>query len=159
MQKIVPNLWFNTEAEEAARFYTSIFENSEVVNVTQYGEAGPGPAGSVLTVEFRLEGQDFIALNGGPADFKFNESISLLVNCETQEEVDELWENLLEGGGSEQQCGWLKDRYGVSWQIIPTILEELMQDKDAEKVKRVTEAMLEMVKIDIEGLKKASEGR
>ena len=110
-------------------------------------------------MEFRLDGQDFIALNGGPADFKFNESISLLVNCETQEEVDELWEKLLADGGSEQQCGWLKDKFGVSWQIIPTILEELMQDKDAEKARRVTEAMLQMIKIDIEGLQKAYEGR
>lgn len=153
MQKIVPNLWFDTEAEDAAKFYTSIFKNSKIVNVSRYGEAGPRPAGSVLTVTFQLDGQEFTALNGGP-DFKFNEAVSLLVNCKSQGEVDELWEKLSEGG-EPGPCGWLKDKYGLSWQIIPTGLGELMQDKDAEKANRVMEAMLKMGKIDIAGLEKA----
>lgn len=153
MQKIVPNLWFDTEAEDAAKFYTSIFKNSKIVNVSRYGEAGPRPAGSVLTVTFQLDGQEFTALNGGP-DFKFNEAVSLLVNCKSQGEVDELWEKLSEGG-EPGPCGWLKDKYGLSWQIIPTVLGELMQDKDAEKANRVMEAMLKMGKIDIAGLEKA----
>lgn len=156
MQKIVPNLWFDTEAEEAANFYTSIFKDSEVVDVTHYGEAGPRPAGMVLTVTFRLHGQEFIALNGGP-DFKFNESISFLVNCESQEEVDEFWEKLSEGG-EEGPCGWLKDKFGVSWQIVPTVLSMLLQDEDSEKANRVMMAMLQMKKIDIAGLQKAYEG-
>jgi predicted 3-demethylubiquinone-9 3-methyltransferase (glyoxalase superfamily) len=153
VQKIVPNLWFDTEAEEAANFYISVFTNSKITNVSHYGDAGPGPAGTVLTVDFELEGQRFTALNGGP-EFKFNEAISLLVNCETQDEVDELWERLSEGGQT-QQCGWLKDKYGVSWQIVPTILGELMQDEDSERANRVMKALLEMDKIDIDGLKKA----
>ena len=156
MQKIVPNLWFDTEAEEAANYYTSIFKESEVVGVTRYGEAGPRPAGMVMTVTFRLQGQEFTGLNGGP-DFKFNEAISLLVNCESQAEVDDLWERLSEGG-EPGPCGWLKDRYGVSWQIIPTVLEELLQDEDREKAGRVMEAMLKMQKIDIERLQKAAQG-
>jgi predicted 3-demethylubiquinone-9 3-methyltransferase (glyoxalase superfamily) len=156
VQKIVPNLWFDTEAEEAAEFYTSIFKNSKITNVSYYGPAGPRPAGTVLTVTFELDGQEFTALNGGP-DFKFTEAISLLVNCESQEEVDELWEKLLQGG-SEQQCGWLKDKYGLSWQIIPTALGEMMADEDPERANRVMAAMLQMVKIDIEGLKRAYEG-
>jgi predicted 3-demethylubiquinone-9 3-methyltransferase (glyoxalase superfamily) len=156
VQKIVTNLWFDTEAEEAAKFYTSIFKNSKIRNVSYYGDTGPRPAGTVLTVDFELDGQQFTALNGGP-DFKFTEAISLLVNCESQEEVDELWEKLLQGG-SEQQCGWLKDKYGLSWQIIPTALGEMMADEDPERAKRVMAAMLQMVKIDIEGLKRAYEG-
>jgi predicted 3-demethylubiquinone-9 3-methyltransferase (glyoxalase superfamily) len=153
MQKIVPNLWFDTEAEEAANYYCSIFKNSEVVNVTHYGEAGPRPAGMVLTVDFQLDGQQFTALNGGP-DFKFNEAISLLVNCESQGEVDTLWDKLSEGG-EKGPCGWLKDKYGVSWQIIPTRLEELLQDEDTDRANRVMKAMLQMGKIDIETLEKA----
>lgn len=153
MQKIVPNLWFDTEAEEAANFYCSIFKNSEVVNVTHYGEAGPRPAGMVLTVTFQLDGQEFTGLNGGP-DFKFNEAVSLLVNCESQGEVDTLWDKLSEGG-EQGPCGWLKDKYGLSWQIIPTRLEELLQDEDTDRANRVMKAMLQMGKIDIEGLEKA----
>jgi predicted 3-demethylubiquinone-9 3-methyltransferase (glyoxalase superfamily) len=156
VQKIIPNLWFDTEAEEAASFYTSIFKDSEVVNVMHYGEAGPRPAGMVMTVTFRLQGQEFTALNGGP-DFKFNESISFLVNCESQEEVDEFWEKLSEGG-EEGPCGWLKDKFGVSWQIVPTVLDEMLQDEDAERANRVMKAMLQMKKIDIPGLQEAYDG-
>ena len=156
MQKITPNLWFDTEAEEAARFYTSVFKDSEIVDVSHYGEAGPRPAGMVLTVTFRLHGQEFTALNGGP-DFKFNEAISLLVNCESQEEVDELWEKLSEDG-EPGPCGWLKDRFGVSWQIIPTVLEEMLQDEDKERANRVMQAMLQMGKIEIAGLRAAYDG-
>ncbi len=153
MQKIVPNLWFDTESEDAANFYTSIFENSEVLRVMHYGEAGPRPAGMVLTVTFRLEGQEFTALNGGP-EFKFNEAISLLVNCETQEEVDRLWDRLSEGG-EKGPCGWLKDKFGVSWQIAPTVLDEMLQDEDADRANRVMKAMLQMGKIEIDTLEKA----
>lgn len=153
MQKITPNLWFDTEAEEAAYFYTSILKNSRITNVSHYGEAGPRPAGMVLTVTFELEGQEFTALNGGP-EFRFNEAISLQVNCDSQEEVDELWAKLSEGG-QEGPCGWLKDKYGVSWQITPTLLPELLQDEDAEKANRVMKAMLQMGKIDIQGLQEA----
>jgi predicted 3-demethylubiquinone-9 3-methyltransferase (glyoxalase superfamily) len=155
MQKITPHLWFDDQAEEAVNFYTSIFNNSKVVSVTRYGEAGPGPKGTVLTVTFQLDGQEFMALNGGP-EFRFNEAISFFVNCETQEEVDELWEKLSEGG-QEVQCGWLKDKYGVSWQIVPTVLGEMLQDKDAQRSQRVMTALLQMKKIDIEGLKQAYE--
>lgn len=153
MQKITPNLWFDTEAEEAVRFYTSIFKNSRILGISHYGEAGPRPAGMVLTVDFELDGQQFTALNGGP-DFKFNEAVSFLVNCESQEEVDEFWAKLSEGG-EEGPCGWLKDRYGVSWQIIPTVLGELLQDEDADKANRVMKAMLQMSKIDIADLEEA----
>jgi predicted 3-demethylubiquinone-9 3-methyltransferase (glyoxalase superfamily) len=156
VQKITPNLWFDTEAEEAANFYTSIFKDSEIVNVTHYGDAGPRPAGMVLTVDFRLRGQDFIALNGGP-DFKFNEAISFLVDCESQDEVDEFWEKLSEGG-EEGPCGWLKDKFGVSWQIVPTILTTLLQDEDPEKANRVMKAMLQMKKIDSAALQEAYDG-
>jgi predicted 3-demethylubiquinone-9 3-methyltransferase (glyoxalase superfamily) len=156
MKGITPNLWFDTEAEEAANLYTSIFKDSEIVDVTHYGEAGPRPAGMVLTVSFKILGQEFTALNGGP-DFKFNEAVSLLVNCETQEEVDDLWERLSEGG-EEGPCGWLKDKFGLSWQIIPTRLLELLADKDPEKANRVMKAMLQMGKIDIKALERASEG-
>jgi predicted 3-demethylubiquinone-9 3-methyltransferase (glyoxalase superfamily) len=153
LQKITPNLWFDTEAEEAANFYTSIFKDSKVARVMRYGEAGPRPAGMVMTVTFQLDGQEFTALNGGP-EFKFNEAISLLVNCETQEEVDELWDKLSDGG-EKGPCGWLKDKFGVSWQIVPTVLDEMLQDKDADRANRVMKAMLQMTKIDIEALEKA----
>jgi predicted 3-demethylubiquinone-9 3-methyltransferase (glyoxalase superfamily) len=156
VQKITPNLWFDTEAEEAANFYTSIFKDSEVVNVMHYGEAGPRPAGMVMTVTFRLQGQEFTGLNGGP-DFRFNEAISFLVNCESQDEVDEYWERLSEGG-EEGPCGWLKDKFGVSWQIVPTVLDVLLQDKDPEKANRVMKAMLQMKKLDIAGLQEAYDG-
>ena len=156
MQKIVPNLWFDTEAEEAASFYTSVFANSKITNISHYGDAGPRPAGTVLTVDFELDGQLFTALNGGP-EFKFTEAVSFLVNCESQQEVDDLWTKLSDGG-QEGPCGWLKDRYGLSWQIIPTRLGELLQDKDAEKANRVMKAMLQMKKIDIQGLEAAYEG-
>jgi predicted 3-demethylubiquinone-9 3-methyltransferase (glyoxalase superfamily) len=155
MQKITPNLWFDTEAEQAAEFYISIFEDSKITSVSHYGESGPRPAGMVLTVEFQLAGQSFTALNGGP-DFKFNEAISLLVDCADQREVDELWAKLGEGG-EEGPCGWLKDRYGLSWQIIPTRLSELLQGEDAEKANRVMQAMLQMGKIDIASLERAYE--
>jgi predicted 3-demethylubiquinone-9 3-methyltransferase (glyoxalase superfamily) len=155
MQKITPFLWFNSKAEEAAAFYTSIFDNSKIVGVTRYGEAGPGPTGAVMTVVFQLEGQEFIALNGGP-QFTFTPAISFVVNCKTQEEVDEHWEKLSKGGQT-QQCGWLQDKYGVSWQIVPTVLGEMLQDKDAKKAQSVMKAMLQMEKIDIKRLKQAYE--
>lgn len=153
MTKITPFLWFDTQAEEAAKFYVSIFRNSKIVNIARYGEAGPGPAGSVMTVEFDLDGQPFIALNGGP-QFKFNEAVSFSVDCKTQSEVDEFWEKL-SAGGEEGPCGWLKDKYGLSWQVNPTILGEMLSDPDHEKAKRVMGAMLKMKKIDIAALKKA----
>jgi predicted 3-demethylubiquinone-9 3-methyltransferase (glyoxalase superfamily) len=153
MQKITPFLWFDDKAEEAANFYVSVFKNSKIGNVTRCGEGGPGPKGSVMSVTFQLDGQDFYALNGGPL-FSFTPAISFFVNCETQHEVDELWEKLSEGGKKER-CGWLKDRYGLSWQIIPSVLGKLMGDKNAEKAKRVMQAMLQMDKIDIEGLQRA----
>ncbi len=153
MQKITPNLWFDTEAEEAANFYTSIFKDSQVVSVARYGEAGPRPAEMVMTVTFQLAGQEFTALNGGP-DFKFNEAISLLVDCESQEEVDELWDKLSEGG-EKGPCGWLKDKFGLSWQIIPTVLGELLTDEDSDRANSVMKAMLQMSKIDIAALEKA----
>ena len=156
MQKIVPNLWFDTEGQEAAEYYTSVFRNSRITNVTYYGEAGPRPAGSVLTVDFELDGQKFVALNGGP-EFTFNEAISLEVMCDDQDEVDRLWEILSEGG-EKGPCGWLKDRYGVSWQIIPRRLLELLQDEDTEKAQRVMAAMLQMGKIEIEALEDAYAG-
>ncbi len=154
MQRISPFLWFDHQAEEAARFYVSVFPGSKIVKVTRYGEAGPGPKGSVMTVVFELDGQEFIALNGGP-QFKFTEAISFSVGCETQEEVDRYWKKLYDGG-EEGPCGWLKDRYGRSWQINPIILGELLADPDPAKAKRVMEAMLKMKKIDIQGLKTAS---
>ena len=147
---------FDGKAEEAANFYTSIFKNSKVLNVARYGEAGPGPKGTVMTVTFQLEGQQFTALNGGP-HYTFSPAISFFVNCETQAEVDGLWEKLT-AGGREVQCGWLQDKFGVSWQIIPRALMELMQDKDPVKSQRVFKAMLQMTKIDIEGLKRAYRG-
>jgi len=156
MQKITPFLWFDTQAEEAAKFYASVFKNSKVISTTRYGEAGPGPKGSVMTVEFDLEGQRFVGLNGGP-QFKFTEAVSFVVNCTTQEEVDYFWEKLSEGG-QEVQCGWLKDKYGLSWQVVPTILIEFLQDKDPVKAQRVMKAMMQMKKIEIEPLKRAYEG-
>lgn len=157
MQKIVTYLWFNDQAEEAASFYTSLFKNSEITGVQRSGEGGPGPAGAALVVSFTLEGQEFIALNGGP-QFKFTEAISLFVRCESQEEVDRLWGALISEGGEPSMCGWLKDRYGLSWQIIPTVLMELMGDPDPEKSQRVTQAMLQMTKIDVEELRRAHAG-
>jgi predicted 3-demethylubiquinone-9 3-methyltransferase (glyoxalase superfamily) len=157
MQKITPFLWFDNNAEEAMNFYTSIFKNSKVLTVSRYGDAGPGPTGSVMTAEFEIEGQEFVALNGGPR-FKFTEAISFVVNCTTQDEVDYYWEKLSEGG-EKSRCGWLKDKFGLWWQVVPTILAELMGDKDQEKSRRVMEAMLRMDKIEIEPLKRAYEGR
>jgi predicted 3-demethylubiquinone-9 3-methyltransferase (glyoxalase superfamily) len=161
VQKITPFLWFNNKAEEAANFYASIFKNSKIGSIARYGKEGADvsgrPKGSVMVVTFQLYGQKFIALNGGP-QFTFSPAISFVVNCETQQEVDHLWEKLSEGGAT-QQCGWLQDKYGVSWQIVPTILGEMMQDKDEEKSERVMKAMLQMVKIDIQGLKRAYDGQ
>jgi predicted 3-demethylubiquinone-9 3-methyltransferase (glyoxalase superfamily) len=154
MQKITPFLWFDNQAEEAAKFYTSIFKNSKIGKIARYGDAGPGPKGSVMIVEFQLEGQVFVALNGGPL-FKFTEAISFVVNCNTQAEVDKFWKKL-SAGGKEVQCGWLKDKYGLSWQIVPTVLGELVNDKDAAKSQRVMQAMLKMVKLDIKKLKQAA---
>jgi predicted 3-demethylubiquinone-9 3-methyltransferase (glyoxalase superfamily) len=153
MHKITPFLWFDHQAEEAANFYISLFKNSKLNNVTRYGEAGPGSKGSVMMVNFELDGQPFMALNGGPL-FPFTEAISLFVNCETQDEVDELWEKLSEGG-TKSRCGWLKDKYGLSWQIIPVGLQEALGNKDPEKSKRAMQAMLQMSKIDIEKIKNA----
>lgn len=153
MQKIVTSLWFDGNAEEAVNFYTSIFKDSKITEMSRYSEAGPGEPGSVLTVMFQLNGMEFMAINGGP-DFKFTPAISLMVNCETQQEVDRLWEQL-SAGGREDQCGWLTDKYGLSWQIVPTVLGKLMQDKDPEKAKRVTQAMFKMKKLDIKTLQEA----
>jgi predicted 3-demethylubiquinone-9 3-methyltransferase (glyoxalase superfamily) len=155
MRKITPFLWFDAEAEEAMNFYVSIFPNSKVLSVTRYGDTGPGPKGTVVTANFQLNGQQFTALNGGPL-FKFTEAVSFVVNCETQEEVDKFWEKLSEGG-EKSRCGWLKDKYGLSWQIVPTVLTEMMQDKDSEKSQRVMNALLQMDKIDIQRLKQAYE--
>ncbi len=157
MQKITPFLWFDGKAEEAMNFYTSIFRNSKVRDVMRYGDAGPGPKGSVMSATFEIEGQELIALNGGPA-FSFTPAISFFVKCETQEEVDDLWAKL-SAGGKTQQCGWLQDKFGLSWQIVPNILGKLLQDKDRQKASRVMEAMLKMVKLDIKGLQAAYEGR
>jgi predicted 3-demethylubiquinone-9 3-methyltransferase (glyoxalase superfamily) len=155
MQKITPFLWFDQNAEEAINFYTSIFKDSKIVSVSRYPEGAPGPAGQVMTGTIQIEGQEFMVLNGGP-QFKFTEAVSFFVNCETQEEVDELWEKLSEGG-EEGQCGWLKDKFGLSWQIIPTALGELLSDPDPAKAQRVMQAMLQMKKIDIPTLKQAYE--
>jgi predicted 3-demethylubiquinone-9 3-methyltransferase (glyoxalase superfamily) len=157
MQKIAPCLWFDGNAEDAVKFYTSIFKNSKIVNILRCGEAGPWPTGTVLMVQFQLDGQDFQALNGGP-QFKFNEAISLSVDCESQQEVDELWAKLTADGGQPSQCSWLKDKFGVSWQIVPRILPQLLRDKDPEKSKRAMQAMMQMGKIDIQRLKQAVEG-
>jgi predicted 3-demethylubiquinone-9 3-methyltransferase (glyoxalase superfamily) len=154
MPKITPWLWFDTEAEAAARFYTSVFPNSRILEVAHYGAAGPRPAGMVMTVRFELDGQELAALNGGP-EFTFNEAISLQVDCQTQEEVDHYWSRLAEGG-EEGPCGWLKDRYGVSWQIVPTVLEKLLADPDQDKAQRVMRAMLAMGKLEIDALERAA---
>jgi predicted 3-demethylubiquinone-9 3-methyltransferase (glyoxalase superfamily) len=155
MQKITPFLWFDDKAEEAMNFYVSIFKNAKPGKVVRYGAGGPGPEGTVMTATFQLEGQEFMALNGGP-HFKFSPAISFFVDCTTQEEVDALWDTL-SAGGEKQPCGWLKDKYGVSWQIIPSVLGELLHGKDAAKSRRVMEAMLKMSKIDIKGLQRAAE--
>ncbi len=155
MQKITPCLWFDTQAEDAATFYTSVFASSQILDVARYGEAGPGPEGSVLTVRFELDGQEFVALNGGP-HFTFNEAISFQVSCADQDEVDHYWDRLSEGG-EESQCGWLKDRYGVSWQIIPTRLNELLGDPDPGRSQRAMQAMLQMQKIEIATLEQAAD--
>lgn len=157
MQKITPFLWFDGKAEEAANFYVSIFKNSKIESLSRYGEEGPGLEGTVMSATFQLDGQEFIALNGGPL-FTFSPAISFFVHCETQQEVDELWEKLSEGGET-QQCGWLKDKFGVSWQVIPSVLGELLQDDDDEKASNVMKAMLQMEKIDIEGLQQAYDRR
>jgi len=155
-QKITPFLWFDNQAEEAAIFYTSIFKNSKIGRVGRYGDAGPGPKGSVMTVDFQIEGQEFVALNGGPR-FKFTEAISFVVNCETQQEVDEFWQKL-SAGGQTSQCGWLNDQFGLWWQVVPTVLTKLMLDEDSEKAARVMNAMLQMTKIDIAKLQQAHAG-
>ena len=157
MQKITPFLWYDTQAEEAAKFYVSIFPKSKILKMAWYGDAGPGPKGSVMTVEFELAGQRMIALNGGP-HFKFTEAISLSVDCKDQKEVDHYWTKLSQGG-QESMCGWLKDKYGLSWQVNPSILGKLLSDKDAKKAQRVMEAMLKMKKIDIAALKAAAEAK
>jgi predicted 3-demethylubiquinone-9 3-methyltransferase (glyoxalase superfamily) len=161
MQKITPCLWFDDKAEEAVNFYVSIFKNSKVGSIARYGEAGAEvsgrPKGTVMTVEFQIDGQEFLALNGGPI-FKFTEAMSFIVNCETQPEIDEMWEKLSKGG-EKGQCGWLKDKYGLSWQIVPPVLAEMVQDKDASKSERVMKAMLQMNKLDIKTLKQAYEQR
>ena len=155
-QRIRPNLWFDTEAEEAAEFYVSIFDNSRVVNVTRYTDAGPREAGMVMTVEFELDGQRFVGINGGP-EFTFDEAMSLEILCEGQEEVDYYWERLTDGG-EESQCGWLKDRYGVSWQVVPKGMDEVFSDSDPERAKRAMEAMLKMRKLDLGALRAAADG-
>lgn len=156
MQKVRPCLWFDDQGEEAAEFYTSLFKNSGITDVVRYGASGPGPEGSVMTVTFELDGQEFVALNGGPV-FTFNEAISFQVDCATQEEADELWYSLSEGG-EESQCGWLKDRYGVSWQIVPTELPTLLADPDPGRAQRAMEAMLGMKRIDIDAVRRAADG-
>ena len=157
MQKITPFLWFDGQAEQAAKFYTSIFKDSKIKKIARYTKVGPGPEGSVMTVEFALNGRDFVALNGGP-NFKFTEAISLVVNCETQAEVDRYWKKL-SAGGKKVACGWLKDKYGLFWQITPTMLTQLIADKDSDKVNRVMTAMMKMVKLDIKKLKAAAKGK
>jgi predicted 3-demethylubiquinone-9 3-methyltransferase (glyoxalase superfamily) len=157
MQKITPYLWFDHEAEEAASFYVSLFKNSKILNVTRYGDAGPGQPGSVVTVSFELDGEEFVALNGGP-QFSFTEAVSFQISCDGQEEVDHFWDALSEGG-EESQCGWLKDRYGLSWQVVPSVLFELLGDPDPQRASRATQAMLGMRKLDIEELRSAADGR
>jgi len=156
-QKITPNLWFDTEAEEAADFYTSVFPDSRIVDITHYTEGAPRPAGTVMTVTWELNGQQFVGINGGP-NFKFDEAVSFSVSCEDQNEVDYYWERLLEGGGEESQCGWLKDRYGLSWQVVPKGMGELFADSDRERATRAMAAMLKMRKLDIDELRRAADG-
>jgi predicted 3-demethylubiquinone-9 3-methyltransferase (glyoxalase superfamily) len=157
MQKITPFLWFNDNAEEAMKFYVSIFKNSKIVGVTRYGDAGPGPKGTVMTANFQLDGQEFVALNGGP-QFKFTEAISFVVNCETQDELDYFWEKL-SAGGEKSRCGWLKDKFGLSWQVVPSALKEMMDENDPAKSDRVMKALMQMDKLDIAVLRQAYEGR
>ena len=157
MPKITPWLWFDTEAEEAANFYTSVFKNSRITNVARYGEAGPRPAGTVMTVAFELDGQEFAALNGGP-EYTFNEAVSLMIDCADQAEVDYYWARLTEGGGQPGPCGWLKDRYGLSWQVVPTELERLLNDPDQCRAQRAMAAMLKMGKLDVAALRAAADG-
>ena len=157
MQKITPFLWFDGNAEEAANYYISIFKNSKMGKISRYGEAGPGPKGSAMSVTFQIEGQEFFALNGGP-QFKFTPAISFFVNCETQKEVDDLWEKLSAGGRTDR-CGWLQDKFGVSWQIIPTVLGQLLGDKDPQRAKRAMQAMLQMTKIDGKALEQAADAK
>ncbi len=156
MSRITPNLWFDTEAEEAAEFYTSIFENSRILDVSRYGEGGPGPAGTAMAVRFEIDGMEFVGINGGPI-FQFTEAISLQVPCDSQEEVDKYWVALLADGGQESQCGWLKDKFGLSWQITPTVLPELLGNPDPDKAQRAMKAMLGMQKIDIAEMRRAAE--
>ena len=156
MQKIIPNLWFDTQAEEAATFYTSVFQNSRIVNKTHYTEAGPRPAGTVMTVEWELDGQRFVGINGGP-EFPFSEAISFLITCESQEEIDYYWERLVDGG-EEGPCGWLKDRYGLSWQVVPSGMDELFADPDPSRAQRAMQAMFGMRKIDLAALQAAADG-
>ncbi len=155
-ERITPNLWFDTEAEDAAKFYCEVFDNSRIVNVTHYTEAGPREAGMVMTVDFELEGQRFTGINGGP-EFKFDEAVSFLINCKDQDEVDYYWEKLTDGG-AESMCGWLKDRFGLSWQVVPEGMEELFADPDPERAKRAMAAMLQMKKLDLAALKAAADG-
>ncbi len=155
MQKITTFLWFDSQAEEAANYYVSIFKNSKILGMSHYGDAGPGPKGSVLVVDFQLDGQRFMALNGGPT-FKFTEAISLMVNCETQREIDDMWEKL-SAGGEKSQCGWLKDKYGLSWQVVPTILNQLLEN-DPEKANRVMKEVMKMNKLDIKRMQQAYDG-
>jgi predicted 3-demethylubiquinone-9 3-methyltransferase (glyoxalase superfamily) len=157
VQKIVPNLWFDTEAEEAANFYLSVFENSRILNVTHYTEAGPRETGMVMTVEWELDGQRFVGINGGP-EFKFDEAVSFQINCKDQDEVDYYWEKLTADGGKESQCGWLTDKYGLSWQVTPEGMEELFADPDPERARRAMEAMLKMSKLDLDALRSAADG-
>jgi len=157
MQKITPFLWFDDRAEEAMNFYVSIFRNSKVLSVTRFGDAGPGPKGAVMTASFELDGQPFTALNGGP-QFPFTPAVSFVVNCETQQEVDQYWEKLTAGGGSPEPCGWLKDKYGLSWQIVPTALPQMLKDTDVQRSKRVMQALMQMKKIDVARLKQAYAG-
>jgi predicted 3-demethylubiquinone-9 3-methyltransferase (glyoxalase superfamily) len=156
-QKITTFLWFNNNAEEAVNFYVSVFKNSKILSTAHYGESGPGPKGSIMTIGFQLEGQEFTALNGGP-DFKFNEALSLVVHCDTQDEVEYYWDKLSEGG-EKRECGWLKDKFGLSWQIVPDVLMDLIQEGDNQKSERVMKALMQMKKLDIEGVKRAAEGR
>jgi predicted 3-demethylubiquinone-9 3-methyltransferase (glyoxalase superfamily) len=156
IKKISTCLWFNGQAEEAAEFYTGIFKHSKIGTVTRYGDVGPGPKGTVMTVTFELDGHEFMALNGGP-EFTFNEAVSFIVHCDTQQDIDDYWEQL-SAGGQTVQCGWLKDQFGISWQIVPTRLSELMRDADGEKTNRIMKAILEMVKLDITRLEQAAQG-
>lgn len=157
MPKITPNLWFDTQALEAAEFYVSVFPNSQVTNLSYYGDAGPRPAGTVLTVEFSLDGQEYTGINGGP-EFTFDEAVSFLIDCADQEEVDHYWTKLTADGGQESQCGWLKDKYGLSWQVVPTELGALMTDPDPERAQRAMAAMLKMQKLDVAALRAAADG-